>query len=132
MHCCSICIRNSCTDISHNEASLSKIKQRSRCILAVALFVRMCKQWNYPFPARIYPDDIQPLAGLLADKHSRVLRIYVRIHLYKINRFEKNLVPSIQQPFNTEEKKTDTLRVSPFFNQKNLNSYIFIRLKFTM
>lgn len=58
-------------DISYNEASLSKIKQRSRRILAVALFVRMCKQWNYPFPARIYPDDIQPVADLPASKYSR-------------------------------------------------------------
>lgn len=59
------------TGISYNEASLSKIKQRSLRILAVALFVRICKQWNYPFPARIYPDDIQPVANLPAGKHSR-------------------------------------------------------------
>jgi hypothetical protein len=74
--------------ISYNEASLSKIKQRSRRILAVALFVRMCKQWNYPFPARIYPDDIRPVANLPAGKHSGGFHGYVRIHLYKINKPE--------------------------------------------
>lgn len=71
---------HSYNSISYNEASLSKIKQRSRRILAVALFVRMCKQWNYPFPARIYPDDIQPVADLPAGKYSRFYG-YVRIHL---------------------------------------------------
>ncbi|KOX79565.1 hypothetical protein WN51_02831 [Melipona quadrifasciata] len=60
------------TDIRYNRASLSKIKQREppgRRILAAALFVRTCKQWNYPFPVRIYPDDSQPVADLPPGKH---------------------------------------------------------------
>jgi len=48
----------------------------------------MCKQWNYPFPARIYPDDIRPVANLPAGKHSGGFHGYVRIHLYKINKPE--------------------------------------------
>lgn len=59
-------------DIRYNGASLSKIKQREppgRRILAAALFVRTCKQWNYPFPVRIYPDDSQPVADLPPGKH---------------------------------------------------------------
>ncbi|KAK1129372.1 hypothetical protein K0M31_019106 [Melipona bicolor] len=61
------------TDIRYNRASLSKIKQREppgRRILAAALFVRTCKQWNYPFPVRIYPDDSQPVADLPPGKHN--------------------------------------------------------------
>lgn len=42
-----------------------------RRILAAALFVRTCKQWNYPFPVRIYPDDSWPVADLPAGKHVR-------------------------------------------------------------
>lgn len=60
------------TDVRYNGASLSKIKQRERPgrrILAAALFVRTCKQWNYPFPVRIYPDDSQPVADLPPGKH---------------------------------------------------------------
>lgn len=70
-----------CTDIRYNEASLSKIKQREplgRRILAAALFVRTCKQWNYPFPVRIYPDDSQPVADLPPGKHVRLTRADLR------------------------------------------------------
>lgn len=80
--------RNTRAGISYNEASLSKIKQRPRRILAVALFVRMCKQWNYPFPARIYPDDIQPVADLPTGKHSRFYG-YARMQLCRVNKFEE-------------------------------------------
>lgn len=100
---------HSYNSISYNEASLSKIKQRSRRILAVALFVRICKQWNYPFPARIHPDDIQPVANLPAGKHSRFYG-HVRIHLYKINKFEKVFFASVWRSYETTSLYPSSIR----------------------
>lgn len=141
-HSCFICIGTLVQhSISYNEASLSKIKQWSRRILAVALFVRMCKQWNYPFPARIYPDDIQPVANLPAGKHSRFYG-HVRIHTCIKSTNSKRFSFFFLYPFHTKRhlriplqsgKKKYAIFTFRFFFQRHsaitfqffFNSYFF-------